>query len=210
VIKEQMDNIYKSVPLDKIPWNNETPPPCLLELIESGKVKPCKTIDLGCGAGNNALYLASKNFEVTGIDISSEAIRIAKQHAENKKLRCNFIAADMLGNLIEISETFDFAYDYEVLHHIFPEQRNKYAENVNKLLKPGAKYLSVCFSEKDIAFGSSEKYRKTPLDTELYFSSEEELEALFINYFNILELKTIEIKGKTGNHLAIYALMTRE
>jgi len=49
-----MDSIYKSIPLEEIPWNIETPPDALVELVDSGKVTPCKTIDLGCGAGNYA------------------------------------------------------------------------------------------------------------------------------------------------------------
>ena len=63
-----MDRIYKNMPLEKIPWNSETPPEALVELVESGKVKPCRAIDLGCGAGNYAVYLAGRGFEVTGID----------------------------------------------------------------------------------------------------------------------------------------------
>ena len=55
----EMDKIYRNMPLEEIPWNIETPPDALVELIESGKVKPCKTIDFGCGAGNYAIYLAS-------------------------------------------------------------------------------------------------------------------------------------------------------
>jgi len=54
-----MDRIYGNTPLEEIPWNIETPPDVLVELVESGKVKPCKTIDLGCGTGNYAIYLAS-------------------------------------------------------------------------------------------------------------------------------------------------------
>jgi len=50
----EMDSIYKSIPLEEIPWNIETPPDALVELVDSGKVTPCKTIDLGCGAGNYA------------------------------------------------------------------------------------------------------------------------------------------------------------
>jgi len=53
-----MDKTYRKIPLDEIPWNFETPPDVLVELVDSGKVKPCKIIDLGCGAGNSAIYLA--------------------------------------------------------------------------------------------------------------------------------------------------------
>jgi len=96
-----------------------------------------------------------------------------------------------------------------VLHHIYPEQRRVYVENVYKLLNPGGKYLSVCFSEKDPEFGGISKYRVTGLGTVLYFSSEGELRDLFEPFFNIEELKTIVIRGKPKSHFANYAFMER-
>lgn len=53
---------------------------------------------------------------------------------------------------------------------------------------PFAKYLSVCFSEVDECFGSRGKYRKTPLGTTLYFSSEEEIKELMTPYFDIIPI----------------------
>ncbi len=193
----------------EIPWNIETPPNALVELVESGKVKPCKTIDLGCGTGNYAIYLANKGFNVTGVDISPTAIKIARENAEKKRVKINFLIADVLGDLDEIKETFDFAYDWGLLHHIFPEKRKKYVENVYRILNPRGKYLSVCFSEKDPQFGGSGKYRKTSLGTILYFSSKDELKDLFDPYFNIKELKTIEISGKSAPHVANYVFMEK-
>jgi SAM-dependent methyltransferase len=204
-----MDEIYRKLPLEKIPWNIETPPNALIDLVERGKVRPCKTIDLGCGVGNYAIYLSSIGFDVTGIDISSTAIKIAQKNAKKKGVKCNFLVADVLGDLNEVKQTFDFAYDWELLHHIYPEKRKKYIENVCKILNPGGKYLSVCFSDKDLQFGGTGKYRKTPLGTILYFSTEEELSDLFEPYFSIKELKTIEISGKFAPHIANYAFMEK-
>ncbi len=206
----EMDKIYRNMPLEEIPWNIETPPDALVELVNSGKVKPCKTIDLGCGAGNYAVYLAGIGFDVTGIDISPAAIKIARENAKKKGVKCNFLAADVLGDLDEVRETFDFAYDWELLHHIFPDKRKKYLKNVYKILNPGGKYLSVCFSEKDPQFGGSGKYRETPLGTILYFSSEDELRDLFDPYFNIIDLRTIEISGKFAPHIANYTFMEKK
>jgi len=206
----EMDRIYRNTPLEEIPWNIETPPNALVELVKNGKVKPCKTIDLGCGTGNYAIHLATIGFDVTGIDISPTAIKIAKENAKKKRVKCNFLVTDVLGNLDEVKETFDFAYDWELLHHIFPEQRKKYVENVYRILNPRGKYLSVCFSEKDHEFGGLGKYRETRLGTILYFSSENELRDLFEPYFNIKELKTIEIRGKPTPHLANYAFMEKK
>jgi SAM-dependent methyltransferase len=204
-----MDRIYKDVPLDTIPWNTETPPDALVELVQSGKVRPCKTIDLGCGTGNYAIYLAGLGFDVTGVDSSPKAIEIAGEHAKKRGVRCRFIAADLLGDLHEVNDTFDFAFDWELLHHIFPEDREKYVQNVHTLLNPKATYFSVCFSEKDPQFGGVGKFRKTRMGTTLYFSQESELTSLFFKYFDVRELKTIRIGGKFGAHCAISALLER-
>jgi len=205
-----MDRIYKNMPLEKIPWNSEDPPEALVDLVESGKVKPCKTIDLGCGAGNYATYLAGRGFEVIGIDNAPTAIAIARERANKKGVKATFLVADVVGDLDELKETFDFAYDWELLHHIFPEKRKKYVENVRRILNPGGKYFSVCFSEKDPQFGGSGKYRKTSLGTVLYFSSEDELRELFEPYFTIEELKVIAIRGKFASHLVNYVFMRRQ
>jgi 2-polyprenyl-3-methyl-5-hydroxy-6-metoxy-1,4-benzoquinol methylase len=204
-----IDRIYQKIPLDKIPWNSETPPDALVELVQDGKVRPCRTIDLGCGAGNYAIYLAGLGFDVTGVDSSPTAIKISGEHAKKRGVRCRFIVADLLGDLQEVTGTFDFAYDWELLHHIFPEDRESYIKNVHKILNPKAMYFSVCFSEKDPQFGGSGKYRKTQIGTTLYFSSESELRELISPYFTIRELKTIEVSGKYGPHCAVSVLAER-
>ena len=208
--KIEIDEIYRNMNPEDIPWNIEAPPNVLIELVERGKVKPCKTIDLGCGAGNYAIYLAGIGFDVTGIDISPAAIKIAKENAKKKGVKSNFLVADVLGDFDEVKETFDFAYDWELLHHIFPEDRKKYVKNVHRILNPRGEYVSVCFNEKDPQFGGSGKYVKTRIGTVLYLSSEEELRDLFDPGFNIIELKTIEISGKSVLHLANYAFMEKK
>lgn len=204
-----MDKIYREVPPENIPWNMHTPPIALVDLVESGKIKPCKTVDLGCGTGNYALYLASMGFDVTAIDISPTAIELAEENAKKKGVNCDFFAADLLGDLGQFEQLFELALDWGLLHHIFPKNRTRYVENVHTILKPGGKFLSVCFGEKDPQFGGSGKYRKSPLGTILYFSSEDELKELFSRYFGIEELKTIEISGKFAPHLANYVLMKK-
>lgn len=210
MIKDQMEKIYKNMAIDDIPWNFKTPPDVLENLVRTGKITPCKTIDLGCGTGNYAIYLAGEGFDVTAVDISSSAIKIAKNNASQKGIDCNFIVADILGDLKQIQSTFNFAYDWELLHHIFPSDREKYIRDVYRLLNPGGQYLSVCFSEENLQFGRVGKFRKTPLETVLYFSSENELRVLYESFFKVEELKTIEIKGKFSPHKAIYTFMIKE
>ncbi len=206
----RIDDLYKNMPLEEIPWNVETPPELLVELVDSGKVHPCKAIDLGCGAGNHAIYLAGRGFEVTGVDFSQAAIRIAKENAEKKGVKCNFLVADVIDGLDKVSQTWDFAYDWGLLHHLFPEQRKKYVENIRRILNPKGKFLSVSFSEEDTAFESSAKYRKTSLGTTLYFSGKDELRQLLEVHFVIIDLRTVEISGKFQPHIFNYVFAEKK
>ena len=233
------EEIYSNTPLDEIPWNNVQPPELLVELVDSGQVKPGKALDLGCGLGNYAIWLAGKGFDVVGVDASPTAIKIAKRNArlrqgatpwqaKRKKGKCKFLVADLTGEwpdlgspreinnlrirsknkpLISRGKQFDFVYDWGLLHHIMPENRDKYIENVHRVLKPKGNYLSICFNEKDTAFEGAGKYRQTSLGTAVYLSSEKELRELFGRFFKIIDFRVLEIQGKVMTHIFNYCFM---
>jgi SAM-dependent methyltransferase len=210
-IKKQMDDIYGVMALDEIPWNLRQPPWLLVELVESGSLLPCDAVDLGCGAGNQAVWLAKRGFEMTCVDISPKAIEHAEALAAEAGIECRFVSADLTKEMEDFDLRFDFAYDWEVLHHIFPPDRERYAANVHRMLRPGGRYLSVCFGEQDFAaFEGEGKYRKTPLGTTLYFSSLDEIRELFDPLFIIDDLRIVEIAGKYQPHMAIMALMKKK
>ena len=204
----EMESIYSRIPPDQIPWNHLDPPEALLELLESKTITPCKTLDLGCGTGNYAIYLSKRGFDVTGVDVSPSAIRMAREKARREGVPCRFIVADILHDLGSIHESFDFIYDWEVLHHIYPEDRVRYMENVSKLLSRSGKYFSVCFNIRDPNFGGKGEYRTTGIGTTLYFSTLEEVRDLLQRFFDIWEFKTIMILGGPQPHIANYALST--
>lgn len=204
-----IDRIYRELPLDSIPWNNEAPPEALVNLISSGGVRPCKAVDIGCGAGNYTCYLASIGFSMTGIDGAPTAIRIARERAQREGLSCRFNVADLLGDLHEVTDTYDFGFEWGVMHHIEPEDRDTYVKNIYRILNPGASYLSVCFSEEDPQFGGTGKHRTTRVGTTLYFSSPSEIRDLLAPWFDIVDLKTIEFDSKTGLHRSVYAFSRR-
>jgi SAM-dependent methyltransferase len=210
-LKKQMDTIYSEYARDDIPWNIGSPPESIRILVDSGWVTPCDAVDLGCGAGNYAIWLASKGFNMTGLDLSSKAIDLAVELAAQKGVECRFATSDMTSAVEGLDNAFDFAYDWEVLHHVFPDDRKQYVLNVHRMLRPGGKYFSLCFSENDPpSFGGSGKFRTTPLGTRLYFSSEGELRELFEPLFNIEQLRTIEVPGKKSPHMVVEALMSKK
>lgn len=209
-LRETMNAIYRDMPLAQIPWNIEEPPRLLVAAVRNRAIAPCRMVDLGCGAGNYAVWLAEQGFEVTGLDISPVAVEHARALAERRNVRCDFEAVDLLGDLSAYHGSFDFACDWEVLHHIFPEDRERFVGNVHKLLRPEGIYLSVCFSEQDPSFGGEGKFRRTPIGTTLYFSSKAELRELFAPFFVILDLRTVEIAGKRGPHKANVAWVQKK
>ncbi|HDR74347.1 MAG TPA: class I SAM-dependent methyltransferase [Methanoculleus sp.] len=204
-----METLYATMNPEAIPWDMSEPPEALVDLVEGGRVTPCRTVEFGCGTGTSVVYLASKGFRVTGIDISPTAIRIAREKADKKGVTADFLVADVLGDVGWIRNSCRFAYDWELLHHIMPDEREQYVANVHAVLGPGGKYLSVCFSESDPQFGGQGKYRRTPIGTLLYFSSEEELAELFSPRFTIIDLETRTIAGRYAPHLAVYAFMEK-
>lgn len=208
-LAEQMDRIYRELSPESIPWNLEQPPALLVELVESGKIAPCDAVDLGCGAGNYAVWLATRGFRVTGIDLSPRAVELAAQRADQAGQPARFVVGDLTEGLPVSATAFDFAYDWEVLHHVFPEARESYLRNVRELLRPGGLYFSVCFSEHDPGFGGQGKVRETRLGTQLYFSSEDELNDALRPFFDVRELSTAEVAGKYGPHRAVVALAER-
>ncbi len=207
---QRFNKIYSKQSPEDIPWNALDLPLAIKDLITKKTVKSCKAIDIGCGLGNYSRELAKMDFEMTGVDFSDVAIEKAKELASKDKLSIEFLVADFTQKLkLNLSE-FDFAFDYGLLHHIFPEDREMYVRNVANLLKGDAFYLSIAFNEEDNYFEGKGKYRETPTGSVLYFSNTDETQKLFSSLFHIMELKNITIPGKNGNHKAYYALMRKK
>jgi methylase of polypeptide subunit release factors len=64
------------------PWERGGIPPALRELVEGpAALPPGRALDIGCGTGGPAVYLATHSWEVTGIDVVARALRRARQRA---------------------------------------------------------------------------------------------------------------------------------
>jgi SAM-dependent methyltransferase len=125
----------------QMPYDNG-PDEKLIELVDSGRIEPCRAIDLGCGTGRNALFLAQHGYEVTGVDFASSAITKAIQRAESAGLEAEFVVDD-LTNIQAVTGSFDFLVDAGVMDVLHPKFRDLYVENVLSLTHPGSRfYLS--------------------------------------------------------------------
>jgi len=112
----------------------------LVSLVESKRIKPCRAIDLGCGAGANTIYLAQQGFDMTGVDYANAAIEKSRARARKADVQVNFIVDD-LTNLRHVSGTFDFLFDYGVLDDLRLHERELYLRNILPLTHAGSQYL---------------------------------------------------------------------
>lgn len=75
-------------------YGERTHPSALLETWV-GDAPAGRALDVACGGGRNALYLAQRGFDVTGIDISHEALRLAKHRAAATGLTIDWLEHDL-------------------------------------------------------------------------------------------------------------------
>ncbi|MFW6186060.1 MAG: class I SAM-dependent methyltransferase [Halobacteriota archaeon] len=187
------DRIYRE---RKPPWDSDEPSTHLTELVESGVLRPCRALDICCGKGTEAIYLAEKGFTVSGIDISSEAIKMAREKAKSSNVSVNFEVGDVLYMPFK-DNSFEFVNDKGCFHVFGPHEREEFAVEVSRVLKEGGRYLLRCFSDKQ------------PGDYGPYRISTEIIDNIFSSLFEIDEIKDVDL-GESGSPKGYRVLMTKK
>ena len=137
------DRFNKRYVSDNLPWNIERPDFNLIKVVQSFPVKPCKALDVGCGTGDNVIWLVRQGFEVTGTDLSEKAIEIAKEKAKNARVDVSFYVNDFLQEKIP-GAPFGFIFDRGCFHSFDKKKERKlYAKNVHQLLEKDGLWLSL-------------------------------------------------------------------
>jgi SAM-dependent methyltransferase len=127
------------------PWDIGRPQPVLVRLVDEGAIAG-SVVDLGCGTGENAIYLASRGCAVVGIDSAPTAIASAWAKAAGRSSTARFLVADAL-ELERLEEPFDAAVDIGLFHTFSDADRVRFARSLQAILRPGARYHMLCFSE---------------------------------------------------------------
>jgi SAM-dependent methyltransferase len=91
-------------------WDADRPTSEVVRVVTTEGIRPGKALELGCGTGANAVWLALQGFEVTAIDLSSSAIHQARQRAQRAGVTVRFHVGD-LRRLKRPREPFDFFLD---------------------------------------------------------------------------------------------------
>ncbi len=101
-----------------------------------------RVLELGCGAGDMTLVLASKGYETYGIDISPTAIEWAKEKVSERNLKADFRVGSVLDLSVFPNNYFDYILDGHCLHCIIGKDRKKFLSEALRVLKPGGIFFS--------------------------------------------------------------------
>jgi SAM-dependent methyltransferase len=129
------------------PWDIGRPQPEIVALAEAGEIVG-EVLDVGCGTGENALYLASLGKRVVGIDAAPTAIAKAREKAAARGLQVPFLVADAL-DLGKLRRRVETAIDCGMFHALDPGERRAYAQSLTEVLSPGGTLILLCFSDEE-------------------------------------------------------------
>lgn len=135
------EEAYQHIP----PWDIGRAQREFVILEESGEIRG-DVLDIGCGTGENSLFLASRGHVVWGIDSAPSAIKIAMKKGEERGSAATFLVKDTLA-LHEIGRFFDTVIDCGLFHTLSDQERPQYIWNVSEILEPGGRYFMLAFSE---------------------------------------------------------------
>ena len=124
-----------------------------------------RALDLACGEGQNAIWLASLGWEVTGVDFSEVAIRKARARAERDGVAVRFVCAD----LVEY-EPAQASYDLVLVMylHIPSARRRAVHEKAGAAVAPGGTFLLLGHDLTNLTDGVG-----GPRDPDLLYTAEQ-------------------------------------
>ena len=140
--RERFRNYYAA---PQAPWDIGRPQRAFVEADDAirGRV-----LDIGCGTGDLALWLAGRGCPVTGVDFLEQPLAAARRKAGERGLDVNFLAMDALA-VGEIPERFDAVTDCGLFHSFDDATRAAYVAALGRLLEPGARVFLLCFSDAE-------------------------------------------------------------
>jgi 2-polyprenyl-3-methyl-5-hydroxy-6-metoxy-1,4-benzoquinol methylase len=176
------------------PWDGHKLSPLLVGAVEKGELPGGAALDIGCGTGNAAIFLARHGHTVTGVDLVDHALRRAHRKAQAAGTNARFVRGDVT-RLGELGlGKFQLIVDTATFHGIPDNIRADYAREVAAAAAPGAHY-----------FLSGLPSRKRPGPRGF---DRTEIEQLFGADWEILEMvqDELEFRMHGGDHLQLLKL----
>lgn len=143
-----------------------------------------RVLDLGCGSGWLSVYLAREGFEVVGVDVSAQAINLAKMWALDENLPISFDVSDIAA-LSYSPQSFDAVVANSIFEHFPLKTARTLAQTVHSLLKEGGVFLG-CF---DQVGGGPGEFVKLEDGTQVY--TDKARRGMMLRRYSELELKEL-------------------
>lgn len=137
-----------------------TPTPLVVDA--AAKLAPGKALDLACGAGRNAIWLAEQGWEVTAVDAAKEAMEILRSRAKERSLKINTVVINLEQGEFEIESS-----RWDLILMCYYLQRNLFKE-AKRGVKPGGVLISIVHITE--AGEEASPHRLLPGQLEQYFS----------------------------------------
>ncbi len=124
-----------------LPWFSPQPYGWIQRGVREKWIRPrARVLDIGCGAGTNAMFLARSGYRASGIDLAPGAIEAARRRAERAGLHVDFRVGDAL-RLPYARAYFGGLTDVGCFHTLPIPLRDAYAAELARVLHPGGTYL---------------------------------------------------------------------
>jgi SAM-dependent methyltransferase len=191
------DTYYKENNVKEMPWYESNLDADLKYEIISRNLSKGKFLDLGTGPGTQAIQLSNLGFDVTGSDLSENAIRKAK----NLSKKVNFVTDDFLDSKLQENE-FDFILDRGCFHVFDIEQRANYVTQIKRILGKNGILFLKCMSIEEKGLAEDKGPHKLSIS---------ELKQIFSNDFEVESIKNTVYHG-TLNPLpkALFAVFKKK
>lgn len=147
---EQFKERYKS---GDTPWDAGQPDFNLIEVVTGNPIRSCKALEIGCGTGDNSVWLAQNHFQVVGVDISDIAVEKAKEKASKANADCGFLCVDFLKEKVE-GAPFGFVFDRGCFHSFSSgDDRKRFAQNAAAHLEYAGLWLTLVGNADEVRQG---------------------------------------------------------
>jgi len=147
-------------------WETGNPSGELVDILDEGTIPPGTTLEVGCGTGADAVYLARRGFEVTAVDSSPLAVERAHSRAELAGVPVCFVLDDVF-EFVRTGERYDFVYDAGFYHFIRRYDLTRYVDLLWRTTRPGSYYLALVGSVGEEAEGGPPQVSEEEIRLEL-------------------------------------------
>lgn len=194
--KESADFWVQMLTTQGHPLNTDLPDEPLVDWHERGllgDLRGVRVLDVGCGNGRNAAWLADQGAHVVGLDIAGRLLDVVRSSMPSA---VTLISGDVLRDELP-DGLFGLVYDSGCFHHLAPHRRLTYLERVMPLVVQGGRFGIVTFAQEQ---------QPSPSDTEVLVTGDtaggtsfllEDLAQIFGRYLHLVEARPV-VAGREG------------